>query len=104
MDCKDLRDQSADDTTPTQPLRVLAAVSDLMFVSKISTAAKQAGCSVEYFRDAQALANKVDGSAPCLVIVDLNNNSMHPLELVAGPKSNPSTQHATVLAYVSHVQ
>ena len=55
MDCKDLRDQSTEDAAPAQPLRVLAAVSDLMFVSKISAAAKQAGCSVEYVRDAQAL-------------------------------------------------
>jgi PleD family two-component response regulator len=109
MDCKnlrgnDLRDQSAEDTAPVQPLRVLAAVSDLMFVSKISAAAKQAGCSVEYFRDAQALAKKVEGSAPCLVIVDLNNNNIHPIELIASLKADPSTRDATVLAYLSHVQ
>ena len=104
MDCKDLRDQSTEDTAPAQPLRVLAAVSDLMFVSKISAAAKQAGCPVEFFRDAQALSNNVAGSSSCLVIVDLNNNCIHPIDLIASLKADPSTQQATILAYLSHVQ
>ena len=103
MDCKDLRDQPSEDTAPTQPLRVLAAVSDLMFVTKISAAAKQAGCPVQFFRDPEGLARAVDGS-PCLVIVDLNNAPMNPVALIAGLKANPSTQPATVLAYLSHVQ
>jgi PleD family two-component response regulator len=103
MDCKDLRDQSAEDTAPASPLRVLAAVSDLMFVSKISAAAKQAGCAVEFFRDPEILTKAVAGPL-CLVIVDLNNASVHPLELIASLKANPSTRDATILAYLSHVQ
>ena len=103
MDCKDLRDQLSEDPAPAQPLRVLAAVSDLMFVSKISAAAKQAGCSVQFFRDSEGLTEAVAGPA-CLVIVDLNNAPMNPVALIAALKANPSTQQATVLAYVSHVQ
>ena len=107
MDCKDLRDESKNQNEPGQPLRVLAAVTDLMFVSKISAAAKQAGSPVEFFRDAEKLAAAFNGSAPpgpSLVIVDLNNNSLDPLGLITKLKSEPATRQTTVLAYLSHVQ
>ena len=103
MDCKDLQNPTAENPAPAQPLRVLAAVSDLMFVSKIAAAAKQAGCLAEFFRDAEKLKTAAADS-PCFVIVDLNNTSLDPLALIAMLKDNPATQQATVVAYLSHVQ
>ena len=105
MDCNDLRDDPAGrpETSQTQPARVLAAVSDLIFVSKISAAARQAGCTIEYFRDPEKLMQAATGQ-PCIVIVDLNGVGLDPVALVASLKSDATTQHAQIIAYLSHVQ
>jgi len=103
MDCKDLRDQAAQPPA-SEPPRVLAAVSDLMFVSKISAAAKQAGCPVEFFCDGEKLKQAAAAASPCLVIVDLNDTRFDSVPLIANLKDNPATRQATVIAYLSHVQ
>jgi CheY-like chemotaxis protein len=106
MDCKNLRDPAEAQNRPEAadaPLPVLAAVTDLFFVSKISGAAKQAGCCIEYYRDAEKLTHAAS-QGPCFVIVDLNASGLDPVGLIARLKSDPSTQRATVIAYLSHVQ
>lgn len=103
MDCKRLREKSPRQPAEAPPHRVLAAVSDLMFVSKISAAAKQAGCPLEFFRQAEKLKEAIPGD-PCIVIVDLNNTALDPVALISTLKSNPETQPAQVIAYLSHVQ
>ncbi|MBI3933211.1 MAG: response regulator [Acidobacteria bacterium] len=105
MDCKDLREdpRAASVFAETPPLQILAAVSDLIFVSKISAAAKQAGCPVEFCRDSQKLMTAISGKS-CLIIVDLNNTALDPVALISSLKSNPETQQAQVIAYLSHVQ
>ena len=100
MVCKAPQDAKV---TPLQSFRVLAAVSDLMFVSKIAAAAKQAGCTAEFFRDAETLTTAAAGSDR-IVIVDLNNNSLDAVALIARLKASPATRQATVIAYLSHVQ
>jgi len=105
MDCKNLPDDpgGTPETIQTQPLRVLAAVTDLIFVSKISAAARQAGCPIEYFRDPEKLRQAAAGE-PCFVIVDLNVTGFDPVALIANLKASPTTRQATVIAYLSHVQ
>ena len=103
MDCKDQLDVQTADATARPPLRVLAAVSDLLFVSKISAAAKQSESPAQFFRDPAALKNAVPGEA-CLIIVDLHNTSLDPVALIASLKQDPATAHAPVVAYLSHVR
>jgi len=105
MDCNDLKDDPAGrpETPQTQPARVLAAVSDLIFVSKISAAARQAGCTIEYFRDPEKLMQAASGQ-PCTVIVDLNGIGLDPIALIASLKSDATTRPAQIIAYLSHVQ
>ena len=105
MDCKDLRDAPAPDMEAAgeKPIRVLAAVSDLMFVAKIAAAAKQAGCPVEYFRQAEKLKAAIPAE-PCIVVVDLNEKALDPVALIQGLKAAPETRRAQVISYLSHVQ
>ena len=105
MDCNDLRDAPAPnrEAAAQKPVRILAVVSDLMFVSKISAAAKQAGCPVEYFRQSEKL-KQASSAAPCIVIVDLNEKGLDPVALIANLKAAPETRHVQVIAYLSHVQ
>ena len=74
-----------------------------MFVSKISAAAKQTGCPVEYFRQTEKLTAAIPAE-PCIVIVDLNNGGLDPVALIASLKAAPETRHAQVISYLSHVQ
>ena len=103
MDCRNTAENPLIAGEEKSPLRVLAAVADLLFVSKISTAAKQAGCTAPFFRDAEQLARAVPGE-PCLVIVDLNHAALDPVALIARLKQNPVTAAAPVVAFLSHVQ
>ena len=102
MDCRNLRDDPAE-PQEARPRRILAAVSDLLFASKISAAAKQLGLPLEYFRERDKLLQAA-ASEPGIVLVDLNNAALDPIELIASLKANPSTQPAQVIGYVSHVQ
>jgi CheY-like chemotaxis protein len=103
MDCRNLREDPDPGTPESQPRRILAAVSDLLFASKISAAAKQLGLPLEFFRDKEKLFQAA-ASEPGIVLVDLNNASLDPIDLIASLKANPSTQPAQVIGYVSHVQ
>lgn len=105
MDCQERRNAPEGEMEPSRvpAVRVLAAVSDLIFISKISAAARQAGCSVEFFRQAEKLKAAIR-TEPCIIIVDLNGTGFDPLALLADLKATPEARHAKVIAYLSHVQ
>ena len=70
---------------------VLAIVDDLMFSSKIKTAASQLGVAVAFARSSGAALATMRERAPTLVILDLNNSRTDPLGTVAAMKRDPAT-------------
>jgi PleD family two-component response regulator len=83
---------------------VLAIVDDLMFSSKIRTAAVQLGIPVAFARSSAAALTSIRENAPVLVILDLNNPRTDPLGTVAALKRDPSTMAIWTVGYASHVQ
>jgi CheY-like chemotaxis protein len=83
---------------------ILAIVDDLMFVSKIRTAAGQGGVSVSFARSSAAALDEMRKAAPSLVIFDLNNPRTDPLGTVAAMKADPALATIPTVGYVSHVQ
>jgi CheY-like chemotaxis protein len=83
---------------------ILAVVDDLMFTSKIRTAASQLGVSVAFARSSTAALAEMRKSTPALVIFDLNNSRTDPLGTVAAMKKEPALANIPTLGYVSHVQ
>jgi PleD family two-component response regulator len=83
---------------------ILAVLDDLMFTSKIKTAASQLGVEVAFARSAEAARTALDSSPPALVILDLNNPRIDPLGLVAAMKANPKLAAIPTVGFVSHVQ
>ena len=82
---------------------VIAAVDDLMFASKISTAARQLGVDVVFvksFEDVKREAAR--GSA--LLILDLNSQRTDPLATVAAMKGDAALSQLPTVGFVSHVQ
>jgi len=83
---------------------ILAVVDDLMFSSKIKTAAKQLDANIVFVRSAAAALDEMRRSRPTLVILDLNNPRTDPLGIVRTMKADPALSVIPSVGYVSHVQ
>lgn len=87
---------------PSLEPRVLAAVQDIFFAAKITAAAKRAGVEVSYVRDERELLKAT--APPRMIIVDLNNSSLNPIELIGKLKADPAAQQTRIIGFLSHVQ
>lgn len=88
-------------------VRFFAAVQDLFFGAKITAAAKRVGVGVQFIRDpgklCEAICTSNEATAPpSVLMIDLNDASIRPIELIAKLKSSPSA--VQIIAFVSHVQ
>jgi PleD family two-component response regulator len=86
-----------------EPKRILAVVSDLFFSSKLIEAAKRAGLSLEFVKDADEVMDKAL-SRPSLIIFDLNYEAVGPLALIGKLKGSADTRGISLIGYLSHVQ
>jgi CheY-like chemotaxis protein len=104
--------------------RFFAAVQDIFFGTKITAAAARVGASVHFIRDPAKLWNalhapdarhlpqdslphdplNVAPAPPAVLMIDLNDASIRPVELIAKLKSSPSAAAIQIIAFVSHVQ
>jgi CheY-like chemotaxis protein len=83
---------------------IIAVLDDLMFTSKIRTAAARLGVPVAFLRTSAAALEEMKKQAPSLVIFDLNNPRTDPLGTVKSMKSDPDLAAIPLVGYVSHVQ
>ena len=83
---------------------IVVAVDDLMFSSRISSAAKASGVPIRFARSPQAVVDAVRETQARLVILDLNSQRVAPLEAVAALKADTSLAATPTLGFVSHVQ
>ena len=84
--------------------RVLAAVEDLLFRSKISETASQLGVEASFPRNPRKLLDAVHESPPDLLILDLNSARFEPLSLLQAVKSEKVTEGVKTVGFLSHVQ
>ena len=84
--------------------RVLAAVEDLLFRSKISETASQLGVEASFPRNPKKLLEAVRESRPDLLVLDLNSARFEPLSLLSDVKSDEATRDVTTIGFLSHVQ
>lgn len=82
---------------------ILAVVDDLMFSSRISTAARQLGVDIAFARTQADLLDRARTLAPALVILDLNARTIDPLVAIAALKDDPALHGIKTLGFVSHV-
>ncbi len=82
---------------------IVALVDDLMFTSKIRSAASQVGARVTFVRSADAALAEMRRAAPSLVILDLNNPRTDPIGTVTRMKQDPALSAIPTVGYVSHV-
>ncbi len=84
--------------------RVVAAVEDLLFRSKISETANTLGVEAAFPRSPKKLMDQAAQSPPDLLILDLNSMRFEPLELLKRLKSEEATRDIPVVGFLSHVQ
>jgi CheY-like chemotaxis protein len=83
---------------------ILAILDDLMFTSKIKTAASQLGVPVSFARSSAAALDGMRANPPALVILDLNSQRTDPLGTVTAMKADPALAAIPTVAFASHVQ
>jgi CheY-like chemotaxis protein len=82
---------------------VLAVVDDLMFSSKMKTAATQLGVQLVFARSSASALAEMRKSSPSVVILDLNNPRTDPLGTVMAMHADPALAAIPTVGYVSHV-
>ena len=86
------------------PRRVLAAVEDLLFRSKISETAEILDIEARFPRGKERLLEALRESPPDLLVLDLNSARFEPLEVLRTMRSDDETQHIPTVGFLSHVQ
>lgn len=82
---------------------VIAAVDDMFFASKIKATAKALGMVVSFPRTLAALISQADDEFPDLIVADLHNARLDPIELANQLKSNDRLRSVRLLGFFSHV-
>src|ERR1700722_13373209 len=83
---------------------ILAVLDDLMFTSKIKTAASQLGVPIAFARSSAGALADMRRDPPSLVIFDLNSPRVDPLGTVESMKANPALAGIPPVGFASHVQ
>ena len=84
--------------------RVIAAVEDLLFRSKISETASTLGIEAAFPRSPKKLLEALRESPPDLLILDLNSARFEPLTLLGDVRSEEATRDVSTVGVLSHVQ
>src|SRR5215211_1243977 len=84
--------------------RVLAAVEDLLFKSKISETASTLGIEASFPRSPKKLLASLRESPPDLLVLDLNSARFEPLALLRNINSDETTRDVPTVGFLSHVQ
>jgi PleD family two-component response regulator len=83
---------------------ILAVLDDLMFSSKIKSAANQLGVDLRFSRSVEGAIETMRKTPTTLVILDLNNERIGPLAIVAAMQKEPALASIPTVGYASHVQ
>lgn len=84
--------------------RVMAAVEDLMFKSKISETASTLGVEASFPRSPQKLLDAARTSPPDLLILDLASPRFEPLELLRTLASDAELSGIPTVGFLPHVE
>jgi CheY-like chemotaxis protein len=84
-------------------MKVVAVVEDLFFTVKINESAKRAGLPVAFVKSQRDVLDQA-AEHPSLIILDLNFETVNPVELIRTLKADPALNKIQLLGYVSHVQ
>jgi CheY-like chemotaxis protein len=86
------------------PRNILAAVDDMFFAAKIRATAEALGVTIKFHRRLDSLVSAALEQPPDLMLCDLHNEKLNPMELARELKSKESLRPVRLLGFFSHVQ
>jgi CheY-like chemotaxis protein len=84
--------------------KVLIAVNDMFFAGKIRGVAAQVGAELSSAKQADQIVELARQEQPHLIILDLNDARLQPLETIRQLKADPALAGIKTIGYLSHVQ
>ena len=84
--------------------RVIAAVSDMLFASKIRGTAEHLNVTVDFARTEDGLFDYAKAEVPSLIILDLHDTRLDPFAVAARLKADEQLRAVPVVAFFSHVE
>ncbi len=84
--------------------KVLAAVEDLLFKSKISETANTLGIEASFPRSPKKFIEQATHFPPDLFVLDLNSARFEPLTLLEQLKADETLRGVPTVGFLSHVQ
>lgn len=84
--------------------RIMAAVEDLMFRSKISETATTLGVEAAFPRGPEKLLDAARASPPDLLILDLASSRFEPLELLRTVSADEGLSRVPTVGFLPHVE
>jgi PleD family two-component response regulator len=84
--------------------RVIAAVSDMIFASKIRGTAEALNVTVNFARSEDSLFDAAKADVPSLVILDLHATRPDPFAVAARLKADEQLRDVPIVAFFSHVE
>lgn len=82
---------------------VIAAVDDMFFAAKIKETAKALGMVISFPRTPEGLLSLAADELPDLILVDLHNVRLNPIELATLLKANEMLKTVPLIGFFSHV-
>jgi CheY-like chemotaxis protein len=83
---------------------ILAAVDDMFFAAKIRATAEALSVDIKFHHKLEGLVAAAVAQSPALIIVDLHNEKLNPIELARELKANEDVKTVPLLGFFSHVQ
>jgi CheY-like chemotaxis protein len=83
---------------------IIAVVDDMFFASKIRATAEALGVNIKFPRKLEVLVMAANEQAPDLIVVDLHNEKVDPMDVARELKANENLQAIPLLGFFSHVQ
>jgi PleD family two-component response regulator len=84
--------------------RVLAAVDDMFFASKIRATAESVGVEFERARTVESAIEKARANRPSVVLADLHSQNCDPFALAEQLKADAELRDVPLVGFFSHVQ
>jgi len=85
-------------------MRILVAVHDLMFSSKINAAAKGGPHEIAWLPRGASVVDKVREAKPDALVIDLGNAALRAVEAIQSLKASDDTKGVHVIAYAGHTE
>src|SRR3981081_4577534 len=83
---------------------IIASVDDMVFASKIRATAEALDLNLRFHPRLEGMSTAAQEHSPDLILVDLQNEKINPLELARQLKSNEGLQTIPLLGFFSHVE